>query len=74
MTDNDNIEISNLNRQFLFKKEHIGKSKSKIASEEIRKMNNNFNSFNKGKYDYNIKRSEKGTVLKLYFFKNYFYS
>ena len=43
VTDNDNIEVSNLNRQFLFKKEHIGKSKSKIACEEIRKMNNNFN-------------------------------
>ena len=43
VTDNDNIEVSNLNRQFLFKKEHIGKSKSKIACEEIKKMNNNFN-------------------------------
>ena len=29
VTDNDNIEVSNLNRQFLFKKEHIGKSKFK---------------------------------------------
>ena len=43
VTDNDNIEISNLNRQFLFKKEHLGKSKSKIACEEIKKMNKNFN-------------------------------
>ena len=43
LTDNDNIEISNLNRQFLFKKEHIGKSKSKIAFEEIKKLNKNFN-------------------------------
>ena len=43
VTDNDNIEVSNLNRQFLFKKEHIGKSKSKTACEEIKKMNKNFN-------------------------------
>ena len=27
-TDNDNIEVSNLNRQFLFRKNHVGKSKS----------------------------------------------
>jgi ubiquitin-activating enzyme E1 len=32
-TDNDNIEISNLNRQFLFRKNHVGSSKSKIACE-----------------------------------------
>ena len=25
LTDNDNIVISNLNRQFLFRKEHTGK-------------------------------------------------
>jgi len=30
-TDNDNIEVSNLNRQFLFRKSHIGSSKSKTA-------------------------------------------
>jgi ubiquitin-activating enzyme E1 len=37
VTDNDNIEISNLNRQFLFKRKDIGKSKSKVASEYIKK-------------------------------------
>ena len=42
VTDNDNIEISNLNRQFLFRKADVGKSKSKIACREAKKMNKNF--------------------------------
>ena len=43
VTDNDCIENSNLNRQFLFRKEHIGKSKSLIACKEIKKINPEFN-------------------------------
>ena len=43
VTDNDCIENSNLNRQFLFRKEHIGKSKSLIACEQIKKINPEFN-------------------------------
>ena len=39
VTDNDNIEISNLNRQFLFNKNNVGKSKSKCACLEAKKMN-----------------------------------
>lgn len=31
MIDLDTIDVSNLNRQFLFRKEHVGKSKSEIA-------------------------------------------
>ena len=43
ITDNDNIEISNLNRQFLFRKEHTGKSKSECACKAIKEMNKEFN-------------------------------
>ncbi len=31
VTDNDNIEVSNLNRQFLFRQNNVGDSKSKVA-------------------------------------------
>ena len=43
ITDNDNIEISNLNRQFLFKHDDVGQSKSIIASKAVKKMNSDFN-------------------------------
>ena len=43
VTDYDNIENSNLNRQFLFNNQNINQPKSKIACEEIRKMNREFN-------------------------------
>ena len=43
VTDNDNIEISNLNRQFLFHKDSIGRSKAEVACESIKKMNKHFN-------------------------------
>jgi ubiquitin-activating enzyme E1 len=38
LTDPDLIEKSNLNRQFLFRNEHIGKAKSEIAAIQINKM------------------------------------
>ena len=38
-TDNDNIEVSNLNRQFLFRKNNVGHSKSKTACDIARSMN-----------------------------------
>jgi len=39
VTDDDNIEMSNLNRQFLFRSEHIGRSKSQIACLIGKEMN-----------------------------------
>jgi ubiquitin-activating enzyme E1 len=39
VTDNDNIEVSNLNRQFLFRKNNVGQSKSKVASDIARSIN-----------------------------------
>jgi ubiquitin-activating enzyme E1 len=42
-TDNDNIEISNLNRQFLFRRPHVGKSKSQSACAIGKVMNPKFN-------------------------------
>ncbi len=42
VTDNDNIEISNLNRQFLFRREDVTQSKSKTACRVVKKMNSDF--------------------------------
>ena len=36
--DLDTIDVSNLNRQFLFRREHVGKSKAEMASIAIQKM------------------------------------
>lgn len=38
-TDNDNIEVSNLNRQFLFRKNNVGHSKSATACAIAKDMN-----------------------------------
>ena len=39
VTDNDNIEVSNLNRQFLFRKGNVGHSKSECAAAIAKGMN-----------------------------------
>ncbi|XP_029643979.1 SUMO-activating enzyme subunit 2 [Octopus sinensis] len=37
--DLDTIDISNLNRQFLFHKEHVGKSKAQVAKDSVIRFN-----------------------------------
>ena len=39
LIDNDKIDLSNLNRQTLFTEKEIGKSKSKILSAKLKKIN-----------------------------------
>ena len=43
VTDDDNIEVSNLNRQFLFRRNHVGQSKAITACQVAMKINNKFN-------------------------------
>ena len=43
ITDMDHIELSNLNRQFLFREEDIGKQKSFIACNKIKELNSKIN-------------------------------
>ena len=43
VTDNDSIEISNLSRQFLFRKKDVGTSKAVTASKSVKLMNPKFN-------------------------------
>lgn len=39
VTDNDTIEVSNLNRQFLFRQNNVGKAKSATATNAAKAMN-----------------------------------
>eukprot|EP00758_Cryptobia_borreli_P005247 Tbor_TRINITY_DN4799_c0_g1::TRINITY_DN4799_c0_g1_i1::g.16949::m.16949/K03178/UBE1, UBA1; ubiquitin-activating enzyme E1 len=47
ITDMDNIEMSNLSRQFLFRSQHIGHSKSKVAAEAAKAINPSLNIISK---------------------------
>ena len=63
ITDNDNIEISNLNRQFLFKHDNVGEPKSVIACKEANKMNSDFNIF--------AMKARIGIRMKIFLMKNF---
>lgn len=43
VTDNDRIEVSNLNRQFLFRDHNVGQAKSTAATDAVIRMNENLN-------------------------------
>lgn len=65
VTDNDNIVISNLNRQFLFREDDIGKNKSFCACREAKKINNDTNLINKD----NIVSKENEEIFDDFFFE-----
>ena len=64
--DLDTIDVSNLNRQFLFRKKHVGMSKSQVAKESVEKFVKK-GSINIDAYTGNVKEERFG----LEFFKKF---
>lgn len=64
--DDDNIEISNLNRQFLFHEEHKGLSKAKVACDSDKEINSDLNCVYLNK---RITPENKDILNKIYFDK-----
>ncbi|XP_076597924.1 ubiquitin-like modifier-activating enzyme 1 [Chaetodon auriga] len=74
VTDMDFIEKSNLNRQFLFRSQDIGKPKSDVAAKAVRQMNpqmnitahqNRVDPDSEGVYDYNFFKGLDGVAAAL---------
>uniref|UniRef100_A0A8C9ZSX2 E1 ubiquitin-activating enzyme n=1 Tax=Sander lucioperca TaxID=283035 RepID=A0A8C9ZSX2_SANLU len=74
VTDMDFIEKSNLNRQFLFRSQDIGKPKSDVAAKAVREMNprmkitahqNRLDADSEGVYDYNFFKGLNGVAAAL---------
>ena len=53
MIDCDTIDVTNLNRQFLFRKKDVGESKAKVAAEYI------MNRFKAVKVEHHVKRIQE---------------
>lgn len=68
LTDPDSIELSNLNRQFLFREKHISKPKSLVAASVVETMNPDY----KGKIHARLEKvcEESETVFNDEFFAN----
>ncbi|CAJ1050608.1 ubiquitin-like modifier-activating enzyme 1 [Xyrichtys novacula] len=74
VTDMDFIERSNLNRQFLFRSQDVGKPKSEVAAKAVKEMNpqiqitahqNRLDPDSEGVYDYNFFTSLDGVAAAL---------